>query len=95
MATATDRIHTTGQSAELALLRLLRDRPHPTEYLAAAAKTRGIFLYDVTIVEVLGRLMAEGLVESEWVRGGNGLPQRHYRLTPAGDERLRRLDVGS
>lgn len=85
MATTTDRIHTTGQSGDMAVLLLLRDRPHPTEYLVVAAKTQGVLLYDGNIYEVLERLMARGLVERAWARGGNGLPQRLYSLTASGE----------
>ncbi len=94
MATRTDRIQTTGQSSDMAVLLLLRDRPHPTEYLAVAAKTQGISLYDGNIYQVLERLLAQGLVEREWERGGNGLPQRLYRLTEAGRRVTARFEPG-
>lgn len=92
MATRTDRIQTTGQSSDMAVLVLLRDRPHPTEYLAVAAKTQGVALYDANIYQVLERLIAQGLVERQWETGGNGLPQRLYRLTPAGVQVAGRFD---
>lgn len=92
MATRTDRIQTTGQSSDMAVLVLLRDRPHPTEYLAVAAKTQGVLLYDGNIYRVLERLIAQGLVERQWQTGGNGLPQRLYRLTPAGVRVAGRFD---
>jgi DNA-binding PadR family transcriptional regulator len=93
-ATGTDRIHAAAQSADLAVLTLLRDRPHPTEYLAVAAKTQGIALYEGNVYETLMRLIDQGLVEREWGRGGNGVPQRFYRLTPEGEARLRALGRG-
>lgn len=92
MATRTDRIQTTGQSSDMAVLLLLRDRPHPTEYLAVAAKTQGVLLYDGNIYQVLERLIAQGLVERQWETGGNGLPQRLYRLTPTGARVAGRFD---
>jgi DNA-binding PadR family transcriptional regulator len=94
VTTRTDRIHTSAQSSDMAVLLLLRDRPHPTEYLAVSAKTQGISLYDGNIYQVLERLMGEGLVEREWAPGGNGLPQRLYRLTTVGERVAARFDAG-
>lgn len=85
MVTRTDRILECAHSEDVAVLALLRDRPHPTEYLAVAAKTQGIMLYDGNIYEVLERLMALGLVQRRWANGGNGLPQRLYALTAEGE----------
>jgi DNA-binding PadR family transcriptional regulator len=79
----------------MAVLLLLADRPHPTEYLVVSAKTQGILLYDVNIYQVLERLMDQGLVEREWATGGNGLPQRLYRLTATGRDTVARYDRGS
>ena len=93
MTTRTDRILEGAHSADLAVLMLLRDRPHPTEYLAVAAKTQGIMLYDGNIHEVLERLMALGLVERAWGTGGNGLPQRMYSLTAEGEARAAKLEA--
>ena len=93
MATRTDRIQTTGQSSDMAVLLLLQDRPHPTEYLAVAAKTQGVSLYDGNVYQVLERLMAQGLVEREWAVGGNGAPQRLYRLTAEGERVAGRFEA--
>jgi DNA-binding PadR family transcriptional regulator len=84
-----------GQSAELRVLTLLRDGPHPTEYLAIAAKTQGIMLYDGNILTVLEKLISQGLVEKVWRYGANGLPARFYGLTPQGEARLARLLGGT
>jgi DNA-binding PadR family transcriptional regulator len=93
VATRTDRIHSRAQSSDMAVLTLLRDRPHPTEYLVVSAKTQGILLYDGNIYQVLERLMAQGLVDRAWATGGNGLPQRMYGLTQAGQRVAGRYDV--
>jgi len=90
-ATATDRIRGAGHSDDLSILVLLRDRPHPTDYLAVAAKTQGIEVYESNIYQVLERLLDRDLVTRHWATGGNGLPQRVYALTDAGRARLAAL----
>lgn len=91
--TTVDQIKSAGSSADLAILALLRDRPHPTEYLAEAVKTQGIRLYEGNVYAALERLLALGLVEREWQPGGNGLPARMYRITEAGVRKVGILDA--
>lgn len=90
--TTVEQIKSAGSSADLAVLALLRDRPHPTEYLAEAVKTQGIRLYEGNVYTALARLLALGLVEREWQPGGNGLPARFYRITDAGLRKAQLLD---
>lgn len=89
--TTVQRVLHVGSSADLAVLALLKDRPHPTEYLAEAVKTQGIRLYEGNVYAALERLLQLGLVEREWGVGGNGYPARFYRITEAGERKLRWL----
>lgn len=90
--TPVERIKGVGSSADLAVLGLLRDRPHPTDYLVEAVKTQGIRLYEGNVYTALERLLKLGLVEREWQPGGNGLPTRVYRITELGLRKVRILD---
>lgn len=44
-----------------------------------------------TLYPVLLRLQRTGLVAAEWREGGAGPARKYYRLTPSGEEAVRRL----
>jgi PadR family transcriptional regulator, regulatory protein PadR len=50
-----------------------------------------LVLAEGTIYPILNRLKAEGSLTSEWVEAEAGHPRKYYSLTPAGEERTRKM----
>src|SRR5438309_11979258 len=46
-----------------------------------------------TIYPILGRLTKEGLLEASWVEDEATNPRKYYRLTKAGEQRIREMTV--
>lgn len=72
--------------AELALLSLLRERPHyGLEILDRLRGEAGLDMAEGTIYPLLHRLERGGLVSAEWRMESDGArPRKYYQLTDAG-----------
>ena len=77
-------------SLELAILASLwRQRLYGLEILRALEGGSGLGMLEGTLYLILNRLKAAGLVDSEWVDAGSGHPRKYYKLTVAGEARLK------
>lgn len=79
---------------ELLLLRILADEPTYGYQLVRrlAERTGGRFaIKEGTLYPVLYRLEDAGLVAPEWSQPTRGVPRKYYRLTDAGEDRVRQL----
>jgi PadR family transcriptional regulator PadR len=78
---------------EIALLRLLRDRPeYGLEILERLRRDAGLNVAEGTIYPLLHRLEKGGSIGSEWrLDAGGGRPRRYYALTEQGAAELEAL----
>jgi PadR family transcriptional regulator PadR len=76
--------------AELALLSLLRDRPHfGLEILERLHRDAGVMLAEGGLYPLLHRLEKAGLTRAEWRLDEDGArPRKYYTLTEAGRSEL-------
>jgi PadR family transcriptional regulator PadR len=76
--------------AELALLSLLKDRPHfGLEILERLHRDAGVMLAEGAIYPLLHRLERSGLTRAEWrLDDGGARPRKYYALTDAGRAEL-------
>jgi PadR family transcriptional regulator len=73
---------------ELAILASLwSGKLYGLEILRHLAQTSDLVVPEGTVYPLLGRLKAEGWVESEWVEADAGHPRKYYRLTASGRRR--------
>lgn len=73
---------------ELAILASLwENRLYGLEILRRLASGSDLVIAEGTVYPLLGRLKAEGLVDSEWVEADAGHPRKYYRLTSRGRHR--------
>ena len=73
---------------ELAILASLwESRLYGLEILRRLANGSDLVIAEGTVYPLLGRLKAEGLVDSEWVEADAGHPRKYYRLTSRGRRR--------
>lgn len=75
---------------ELALLSLLRERPHyGLEILERLRNDAGVDLAEGTIYPMLHRLEKARLVAAQWrLEEAGARPRKYYALTPAGEREL-------
>jgi PadR family transcriptional regulator PadR len=72
---------------ELAVLASLWDgRLYGLEILERLEAGPQLIVSEGTIYPLLGRLKAEGLLDSAWIESGGGHPRKYYRLTAVGRE---------
>ncbi len=79
---------------ELLLLRILDDEPTYGYQLVRRLGERSGDRFKIkegTLYPVLYRLEDAGLVAPEWSRPARGVPRKYYRLTDAGQDRVRQL----
>jgi len=88
--TAPDSSQIIKGLCELALLSLLKDRPHyGLEMLHILRTEAGIDLADGTIYPLLHRLAKAKLVQAEWRLDQDGArPRKYYALTSSGQREL-------
>jgi len=73
---------------ELAILASLwEEKLYGLEILHRLADGSHLVLSEGTVYPLLGRLKAEGWVDSEWVEADAGHPRKYYRLTSRGRRR--------
>ncbi|OYO04784.1 PadR family transcriptional regulator [Enemella evansiae] len=78
---------------ELAVLALLRRRPHYGGELAEAlADSEGLAASAGTLYPLLTRLRTAGWVDTSWQESPSGPPRKYYTLTRAGRQQLARLE---
>lgn len=76
---------------DLCVLSLLSDRESYGYQLAQALETAGIGpVQGGTLYPVLLRLQRTGMVTAWWGDGESGPARKYYKITPAGQETLRR-----
>jgi PadR family transcriptional regulator PadR len=76
---------------DLCVLALLARRESYGYEIAQALDAAGLGrIQGGTLYPVLLRLQRTGLVTAGWQEGGSGPARKYYRLTPDGDEMLRR-----
>jgi PadR family transcriptional regulator PadR len=79
-------------SLEMAILASLwKKRLYGLEILRALDDGSGLEMLEGTLYLILNRLKSAGMVESEWVDAGSGHPRKYYRMTAAGEQRLRTM----
>ncbi|HEX5595617.1 MAG TPA: PadR family transcriptional regulator [Micromonosporaceae bacterium] len=79
---------------DLCVLALLQQRESYGYELAQSLESAGLGpIQGGTLYPVLLRLQRTGLVTAWWREGEIGPARKYYRLTPAGDETLRRSTV--
>ncbi len=79
---------------ELLLLRILADEPTYGYQLVRRLDERSAGRFAIkegTLYPVLYRLEDAGLVVPEWNQPARGVPRKYYRLTDAGQDRVKQL----
>lgn len=78
---------------ELALLCILRERPHyGLEILQRMNEEAGLDVADGTIYPLLHRMEGAGFVAAEWrIEGDQARPRKYYALTPKGAQELKSM----
>lgn len=78
---------------ELAVLALLRRRPHyGGELTEALAAHEGLDASTGTLYPLLTRLRTAGWVDNTWQESPSGPPRKYYALTRTGRQQLNRLE---
>ncbi|RPI35022.1 MAG: PadR family transcriptional regulator [Chloroflexota bacterium] len=93
MAKEIDRELKRG-TLEMILMKLLSERPMYGYELVSTLEKRGgeqFQLKEGTLYPVLYRLENAGLLEPRWETLERGVPRKYYRLTGAGETRLKTL----
>ena len=66
------------------LLCLRKQRYYGYELIIDIKQLLSFDIAEGTIYPLLNRLKTEGLVESEWVEMGSGIPRKYYKITEKG-----------
>ena len=73
------------------LASLWKKRLYGLEILRSLDDGSGLEMLEGTLYLILNRLKSAGMVDSEWVDAGSGHPRKYYRMTAAGEKRLRTM----